>query len=376
MQVINSPKIAAAAGMQPDSRGACVRVNHSAIAQNIRKIKDLLGTKTLLMAIVKADAYGHGLLGTARVAEECGADAFGVALPEEGVALREAGSALPCLVLGNVGDEGAHIAAQYQLTQTVCDAAGVERMQRACERLNVSAQVHLKIDTGMSRIGARNEEEIRQVLFALSQADRVQLTGAFTHFAQAGNEQCVRAQYERFMHLTRLLPEGLLLHAAASEAALKYAWARLDMVRMGIAIYGCEGENLQPAMRWETQIAYVKTIGAGDCVSYGGDFCAEREMRVATIAVGYGDGYLRAFSGKAEVLIRGVRCPVLGRVCMDQTMVDVSHVPCAAQGDEVVLMGPQGNDCITAGEMAQWAGTICYEALMLHAGRVPVIAEN
>ena len=145
---------------------------------------------------------------------------------------------------------------------------------------------------------------------------------------------------------------------------------------MGIALYGCAGEGLRRAMRWETRVAYVKQINAGDKVSYGGTFCADRTMRIATIAVGYGDGYLRAFSGKAQVLIGGKRCDVLGRVCMDQTMVDVSHLPQVKAGDEVVLLGEQGDACITAEEMAHWADTICYEALIFHAGRVPMITES
>lgn len=360
----------------PDSRGACVRVDLSAIAHNVRKLKELLGKGVRMMAVVKADAYGHGLLPIARTAVDCGADFLGVALPEEGAAIRRSGIDTPCLVLGNISEDGARIAAHHGLVQTVCDAAGVKLMQRVCEQENLQAQVHLKIDTGMNRIGARTQEEIADVLKALEKAERVQLTGAFTHFADAGNEESVRRQFERFEKLTKQLPRDIILHAAASEAAIRYPWARLDMARIGIALYGCEGENLHEAMRWETRVAYVKEIQPGDRVSYGGDFCAEKPMRVATIAVGYGDGYLRAFSGRAQVLLHGVRCPVLGRVCMDQTIVDASRVPEVKAGDEAVLLGSQGNDCITACEMANWAGTICYEVLLLHAGRVPVIIEN
>lgn len=374
MQVINSPFDMTENRPQPDSRGACVRIDLSVIAENIRKIRNTLGESVRMMAVVKADAYGHGLLPVAKTAERCGADALAVAVPEEGKALRDGGVLLPCLVLGNVSAQGARIAARCGLIQTVCDAAGVECMQKACEEENAIAQVHIKLDTGMSRIGARTTAEIEEILQALKRADRVQLTGAFTHFADAGDPACVEAQLARFHQLRQALPEGLLLHAAASEAALKYPHARLDMVRMGIAMYG--GEGLRQAMTWATQVAYVKEIQPGDRVSYGGTFCAEKPMRVATIAVGYGDGYLRAFSGKAEVLIRGVRCKVLGRVCMDQTMVDVSHVPNVKQGDEAVLLGSQGQDCITSQEMAAWADTICYEIFLLHAGRVPVIIEN
>ena len=374
--VIDRHLKATAPRRMPDSRGACVRVDLSAIAHNAQKLRAIFPETVHLMAVVKANGYGHGLISAAQTALDNGADYLGVALPEEGAQLRAAGIAAPCLVLGNASAPGALIAVQNGLLQTVCDEEGIKCIQRACETLDLRAQVHLKLDTGMSRIGARTLEEVEKVLRALENARCVQLTGAFTHFAQAEDEQCVRRQMARFEQLTSALPAGLMLHAAASEAALRYPWARLDMVRTGIALYGCTGEGFLPAMCWQTRVAYVKDIAPGDCVSYGGDFCADRPMRIATIAIGYGDGYLRALSGKAQVLIRGKRCPVLGRVCMDQTMVDVTHVPEAAAGDEAILMGSQQDACITAAELAEWAGTICYEALLLHADRVPVITEN
>ncbi len=374
--MINSPFDTTGRKPQPDSRGVCVRIRLSVIRENIRKIRDALGENVRMMAVVKADAYGHGLLSVAKQAVQCGADALAVAVPEEGQALREEGIRLPCLVLGNATAQGARIAARCGLIQTVCDAAGIRCMQKACEAENTTAQVHIKLDTGMSRIGARTAAEVEEILQALQVANRVQLAGAFTHFADAGDPECVEKQFARFQQLRQALPEGILLHAAASEAALKYPHVRLDMVRIGIAMYGGAGKGLCQAMKWETRVAYVKDIQPGDRVSYGGVFCAKAPMRVATIAIGYGDGYLRAFSEKAEVLIRGVRCKVLGRVCMDQTMVDVTHVPGVVQGDEAVLLGSQGNDCITAQEMANWADTIHYEAFLLHTGRVPVIIED
>lgn len=376
MQVINRPFDAKEKRLQPDSRGMCVRVDLSVIAENIHKIRGMLNKNVRMMAVVKANAYGHGLLAVAQTAENCGVDMLAVAVPEEGEALRAGGVMLPCLVLGNISDEGAHIAARSGLIQTICDTAGVRRMQKACEQEKTTAQVHIKLDTGMNRIGARSAAEIEEILGALQQADRVQLTGAFTHFANAGDNERAKQQLDRFRELKKALPQDILYHAAASEAALKHPEAQLDMVRVGIALYGGEGEDLRQAMRWETRVAYVKDIQKGDCVSYGGEFCADHPMRVATIAIGYGDGYLRAFSGKAEVLIHGVRCPVLGRVCMDQTMVDVTHVPGVMQGDEVVVLGSQGKGCITAQEMAAWANTISYEVFLLHTGRVPVLIEN
>ena len=186
------------------------------------------------------------------------------------------------------------------------------------------------------------------------------------------------AQIAAFDRLRALLPGGLLFHAAASAAGERYPAARYDMVREGIALYGClEGTKLplRPALSWHTEIMYVKTVPAGAYVSYGCTFRAERETRVATLPVGYGDGYHRALSGKARVLIGGRRCPVIGRVCMDQIMVDVSGLPEgeAALGREAVLLGRQGNDEITAGEMAAWAGTISYEMLLAATARVPIL---
>lgn len=363
-----------------DSRGTCVRISLDAIALNTQKLKAAVGG-VRLMAVVKANAYGHGSVMTAKTALKNGADCLGVAIPEEGRALREKGIAAPILVLGSVTEAGADIAVAYGLVQTVYTPENVYCLQKACVQQRRSIDVHLKLDTGMNRIGARDESEVKAVLNALQEAENVHLTGVFTHFADAENadEAFSRAQFDRFEKLCALLPDGLLRHAAASEASLRFPWARLDMVREGIALYGCPGgENmlgLAPAMRFETRVAYVKTLHAGDTVGYGRTFKAEREMRAATLPVGYGDGYPRACSGKAKVLIGGVMCPVLGNVCMDQMMVDVSRAGEVRAGDMAVLMGSQGNEMITAGMLADWAGTISYEILLSPHARVPVIYE-
>jgi len=363
-------------GMQADSRGACVRVDMAAIRHNAAVLRAHIPEKTRLMAVVKANAYGHGLIPTARAVLQGGADWLGVATAEEGAALRAAGIQAPCLVLGNVSPQGAVIAVQSHLVQTVCDAQGVMLMQKACEEQGKSARVHIKIDSGMGRIGARTPEEVDSVLKALSECRSLSLEGAFTHFAKAVDAERTKMQYERFMQLVQALPAGVILHAAASDAMLRYPQYHLDMVRVGIALYGCAGDMTRPAMQWETQVVYVKDIGVGDAVSYDGTFTAVRPMRVATIAAGYGDGYARACSNRASVLIHGCRCPVLGRVCMDQTIVDVTHVPQTCAGDTVVLLGKQQGASITAQELADWADTIPYEALMWHRGRVPVTTEN
>ena len=366
----------------PDSRGTCVRIDLEAIAHNARQLKKAVGPETAMMAVVKANAYGHGLIPVALTALQNGADALGVAVPEEGRALRQAGISAPVLVLGNATPEGAMISCEEGLIQTVCDARGVELLQDACRKAGKIAQVHLKIDTGMNRIGARTEDEIRSVLSALEKAPYVKLTGAFTHFADADNpdDSFAKAQFERFRRMTALLPQGLTLHAAASDASLRFPWARLNMVREGISLYGCaEGYDdieLKPAMSLETRVAYVKSIVEGDTVGYGRTYTAASAMRVATLPVGYGDGYPRSCSNKGYVLIHGTECPIVGRVCMDQLMADVSRVPDVQAGDAAVLMGRQGNGSITANRLAGWAGTISYEILCAPHARVPMVYEN
>ena len=366
----------------PDSRGTCVRVDLHAIAHNVRAIRRELGEQVQLMAVVKANAYGHGLIPVAQTALQNGASCLAVAMPEEGRRLREAGVQAPILVLGNVTAAGAEISVREGLIQTVFDPAGVRCLQNACARQNQPVQVHLKLDTGMGRIGARDADEVRAALAALADAPLVRLTGAFTHFADADNpdDSFSREQFARFMRLTEMLPAGLTLHAAASDASLRFPWARLNMVREGIAIYGCPtadyGLHLRPAMQLETRVSYVKAVAPGDTVGYGRAFLADRPLRVATLPVGYGDGYTRACSGRASVLLHGQLCPVLGRVCMDQMMVDVSHVPDVAAGDTAVLMGSQQGASITPQQLAEWAGTICYEIMLSPHARVPVIYED
>ena len=362
-------------------RGTNIRVDLEAIGHNARALRASIGDTPHMMAVVKANAYGHGLVPVAEAALRNGADWLGVAIPEEGEALREAGITAPILVLGAVNEKGAWASVENDLTQAVFDRERVQYLEDAGRALGKTAKAHLKCDTGMGRIGVRTKEELKAVLAAIKAAPHVQLTGAFTHMADADGEDAdyTLRQIAAFERMRQLLPEGIICHAAASAAAVRYPQARFDMVRQGIALYGCptvEGmPDLIPALSWHTEIAYVKSVPAGACVSYGCVFRAERETRVATLPVGYGDGYHRALSGKAQVLIGGKRCPVIGRVCMDQIMVDVSDLtPGDCQiGAPVVLLGRQGEDEIPAEELAGWAGTISYEMLLAATARVPIL---
>ena len=361
-------------------RGTYIQVDLGAIAANARALKQSITPTPHMMAVVKADAYGHGMVEVARTVLKNGADWLAVAIPEEGEKLRNAGIDAPILVLGAVNAKGAEASVRFDLTQTVFDRERVELLEEAAARLGKTVNVHLKCDTGMGRIGVRDQGELRKVLSALEASAHVRLTGAFTHFSDADGEgdAYTLRQIGRFEEMKALLPPDLLIHAAASAAAARYPQARYQMVREGISLYGyppvCETPPVRPALSWHTEIAYVKTLPPGEAVSYGCTYHTTRDTRVATLPVGYGDGYHRALSGKARVLIGGKRCPVLGRVCMDQIMVDVTDVPEEKSriGAPAVLLGRQGDEEITAADLAAWAGTITYEILLAATARVPV----
>lgn len=362
-------------------RGTYIRVDLDAIAYNTRILKEATAKDRLMLAVVKANAYGHGLVQVAQVALENGADYLGVAIPEEGEQLRNAGIKAPILVLGGVNERGAEGSVRNDLIQTVFDVNRVYQLEKAAAAQQKNVSVHLKIDTGMGRIGVRSREEVDALLDAVNDCPHVQLTGAFTHFANADSEEDDYTQCQKglFDELTAGMPKGIVLHAAASAAAARYPDTRYGMVRQGIALYGCKAGNstllVKPALSWHTEIVYVKKMKAGESISYGCTYTTQKETVIATLPVGYGDGYSRILSGKACVLIGGKRCPVVGRVCMDQIMVDVTGLNEneACVGAPVVLLGKQGTQQITADEMAGWANTISYEMLMAATARVPVI---
>lgn len=358
-----------------------VEIDLGAIRHNAGVMRARLSGGTRLLAVVKADAYGHGALAVSRAALEAGASMLAVAIPEEGEQLRAAGIAAPILVLGGIEPEAAEAVVRNRLTQTVFDAGTIDALSQAACRLGVPAQVHVKLDTGMSRIGVRSAADAARLALAADAAPGVQLTGAFTHFATADEPDATDtlSQIARFEEMTAAIaavhPDPIVRHACNSAGIFRYLQAHYDMVRGGITLYGCvpspDIAGVRQAMRWVTRAVYVKDLPAGARISYGGTFTAERPMRVMTVPVGYADGYRRAFSGKAQVLVRGRRARVVGRVCMDQIMVDVTDIPGCAAGDEVVLMGAQGEACITADELAAWADTISYEILLAPSGRVP-----
>ncbi len=353
-------------------------VDPEALESNMRALRGAVPRSAGIMAVVKADGYGHGAVTAAKAALAGGAEALAVATAGEGELLRQAGLRAPVLVLGAACGEDARIAAGEELTLTVCSPEMVELCQRAAEERggDTEIRVHLKVDSGMGRIGVRTEAERDAVLAALERCPRVKLTGAYTHFSDAdGNaegEIYSEEQFRRFRALTEGL--GVKRHCANSAAALRHPEWALDMVREGISFYGYPpvetGLALKPCMTWQAKVAYVKEVPAGEYISYGRTFRTEKPTRIATVTCGYGDGYLRACSGKAEVLIQGRRARILGRVCMDQMMADVTEIPGVQPEDPVTLMGEEGAERITAEDLARWSGTISYEILLSCGSRV------
>ena len=361
--------------MQP--RKHIRRIDLAQLRANVTMLREALPAGTALLAVVKADAYGHGMVPVAKEALVAGATHLAVAITEEGVTLRQKGVDAPILVLGALTPDAAALTVEHRLTATVCSPDMVFWLQEAAEARGAEALCHLKIDSGMCRIGCRTEEEVAAVLAALAACPRVRLTGTFTHFADADGDDMAftHQQFERFMALIAPLPEGILRHCANSAAIHRLPETALDMVRAGISMYGYPPVEtdmpLRPFMSWESEVTYVKDVVPGDTVSYGRTFTADKPMRIATIACGYGDGYHRAASGKAKVIIRGKVAPIVGRICMDQMMADVSRIEGVAPGDRVLLMGAEGEGRITAEDIAAWAGTISYEVLLGATGRVP-----
>ena len=361
-------------------------IDLDAIRHNVGVMRACLPEGVDFLAVVKADGYGHGAVQVARAALEAGAAMLAVAIPEEGVQLRQAGIEAPILVLGGIDEEAADIVAACDMTQAVFDETRILALERAGEKYGRAVKVHLKLDTGMRRIGVRTQDEAQRLTRLIDGLEHVELTGCFTHMATADEDDGGRTleQIACFGALCDAIaavhPGKITRHAANTASIFRYPQAHFDMVRGGIALYGYppvqEAKGLRPAMRWAARAVYVKTIQPGDRVSYGGLFEAEKETRVMTVPVGYADGYRRGLTGKGCVLVRGQRARILGRVCMDQNMVDVTDIPGAQAGDEVVLLGAQGNDRIDADEMAAWLGTISYEVICSPSRRVPRVYVN
>ncbi|MEP7059577.1 MAG: alanine racemase [Actinomycetota bacterium] len=357
----------------PRYRDTVVVVDLEAVRHNVRSVTP---PSRGLMAVVKADAYGHGSVRVARAAVEAGATWLGVALVEEGLALRGAGITEPTLVLSEFppGSESDALAAG--LTPTLCTAEGLARLQAIADP---GVSVHVKVDTGMHRIGIWPPETAAAFVSDVVAGGFI-VEGLWTHLARAEEEELTtEEQLARFAgavdEVKAVGTVPAILHAANSAATILRPASHFDLVRLGIAMYGIQpapgvGSDLRPALTWRSAVTSVKRLAAGERLSYGHRYELRRDSWVATVAVGYADGYPRAASSRAEVLIGGRRCAVAGNVTMDQLMVDCGeHEP--TPGEPVILIGRQGQERITADELAGHAGTISYELLVGIGSRVP-----
>ena len=371
--------------MRPE-RPTWLEIDLGAIARNTQRVKRIIGPETKLLVSLKADAYGHGALRVARVALRNGAEWLGVATVSEARPLREAGVAAPMLVFGYTPPWQAREAARLDLRATVFDLDSARALAEAAREQGQVARVHVKVDTGMARLGLRTEDTSAIVDFvrALRALPGLEVEGIFTHFATADSldQSYARRQRERFeATLAALAADGPLppiIHAANSAALLTLPETRYSMARAGVAIYGLPPsdevglpEDFSPALAFRTLVAQVKWIPAGEGVSYGATYITSQPTRIATLPVGYADGFRRAPRNWGDVLIRGRRAPLLGRVAMDQCMVDVTHIPGVEQGDEVTLIGRQGDDELTAQAVAERLGTSAYEVVASLLARVP-----
>jgi alanine racemase len=339
-----------------------------------------------VMAVLKANAYGHGLEAVARCLAPQ-ADAFGVGLVEEGIALRRLGIENPVLVMGGIWTRQIPLFLEHRLAFTVPSIARLRDIEEAAAARGARAKVHLKIDTGMERIGVHHYSA-EGLLAAAARSTHVEVEGIYTHFANADAEDLApsRLQLERFLEVLRFYERRSLplpvRHVANSAALLRMPEARLDLVRPGILLYGVypfpgapRVVEVKPALSWRSRVVYFKVVEAGSPVSYGSTWRSDHRVRLVTVPVGYGDGYFRSMSGRAEVVLRGERRPVVGRICMDQVMVNIEWGE-AWNGDEVVLVGEQGEARVTVEDLADWAGTIPYEVLTAITARVPRIYES
>lgn len=350
-----------------------LEIDYDAIANNVRQLKAMLSADVALMAVVKADAYGHGATMTARTALDNGAECLGVSSVQEALALREAGINAPILAMNYTPPYMARHAMLNNITLTVFDIETATAYNRVAAEINATVTVHIKLDSGMGRIGVLPDGAVSLVRH-LSSLQNVQVEGIFTHFSMA---DCVsdytEQQTERFIAALRDIQSATgrtfkYVHAANSAATVAHPTTHFDMVRPGIALYGLHPsddvtlpEGFQPALTWKTLIAQIKTLPAGHPIGYGNTYITEKPERVALLPVGYGDGYRRGPHNAGEVLVRGQRAPIRGRVSMEKTMISIDHIPQAIVGDEVVLIGLQGTQRITAEQVAASTGTINYE---------------
>lgn len=369
----------------------CAEIDLDAIAYNMEQMKKRIGDHARLIAVVKADGYGHGAVPVAKMFEACSyVWGYAVACLEEAMELREQGIRKPILVLGCVFPDQFEEMIRYDVRPAVYMESMAERISQEAVRQGKDAFIHIKIDTGMGRIGFPVTEESADAVEQISRLPGIRIEGMFTHFAKADERDKTYTflQHDRFMRMKELVEKRQVpvryFDCDNSAGIIDFPDMKHDLARAGIAMYGMypsdevdqKAVDLRPALSLVSHVSFVKEVEAGTPISYGGTFVSDRPMRVATIPVGYGDGYPRSLSNKGYVLIHGKRARILGRVCMDQFMADVTDIPETAFMDRVVLVGRDGDEEITVDELADLSGRFNYEFVCCLGKRIPRIYKK
>ena len=360
-------------------------INLDAIRHNIQEIKNKININNKLMVIIKADGYGHGAVPIARALEQIGIDAYGVAIIEEAIELREAGMKKPILILGYTPKEQYRLVLDNDVMQTIFQYEMAYALDQEAGKLGKIAKIHIKIDTGMSRIGFSDTKESLEEIIKISKLKNIKIEGLFSHFSCADEVDKTSAnnQFKRFQDIVQELENNNIIiptkHMSNSAGIIDLPHANVDMVRCGIATYGIypsewvnkDNIKLIPAMELKTHVIYVKEVDAGVGVSYGSTYITKRRTKIATIPVGYADGYSRILSNRGRVIIHGTFAPIIGRICMDQFMVDVTEIEGVKQGDTVTLLGMDGDNNISVEELSELSNSFPYEFVCNVGKRIP-----
>jgi len=355
-------------------------INLNALEHNLKQIRQVIDPKVMVLATVKANAYGHGIVEISRFLADK-VDYLGVAYVEEGVLIRKGGIKTPILILGNTLHEGLKKALEYELQVTVTDEQTAIKINEIASSMKKRAAIQIKIDTGMGRLGFWHKDAF-ETIKKIYDLKHIEIKGIYTHLSSVDKDHdFTLKQLERFNHIIKSVETAKInidiYHAANSLATLHYKEAHFNLVRPGIILYGVYPDiaskriiNVKPILTLKTKVIYIKDVEAGRSISYGRTYIAKRDMRIATLPVGYADGYTHLLTHKAKVLIKGKEVAVIGDICMDQIMIDVSSIDSLVLGDEVILIGESGGKEINVEKLAQAAGTIPYELLCWIGDRV------
>ncbi len=369
-----------------ETRSAILEINLDNLAYNIRNLRDYTDKDTLIMAIVKANGYGHGAISASKVFLANGADRLGVSIIAEGMELRKAGIEAPILIMNYTPSSQHKNIIKYNLMQNIYSYEDAKDLSDVAVEFKKDVTIHIKIDTGMGRIGFYPNNKSVEEIIKISKLPNIKIEGIFTHFARSDerDKSFTDIQFRRFIEIVKKLEKrGLYIdikHVSNSAATLDIKKYNLDMIRPGLILYGyypsdeVKRDNLHiiPAMTLKSSVSHIKTIGKGSGVSYNHLYVAKDKTKIATLPIGYADGYSRMLTGKAHVYIKGKRAEVVGKICMDQMMIDITGIEDVSIGDEVILFGYEDN-CPSVEEIAEWLGTINYEVVCMMGRRVPRI---